>query len=266
MASAVKIRASSLSDLFDCPARWESIHIHKKNAKRSPRAQLGTAVHASTAVFDKSTLDGAGITPDEAAGSAVDAIQQPEEDVDWSDEKPSDIEPIALALHHRYCNDVAPFQRYVAVEVQCDALEISDLGIVLTGTTDRIYQSDDGGYGVGDIKTGKNAVKKNGTVATKGHAYQIGTYELLAQYASKINLTEPGKIFGLNSGKTAVAQRTGIAQVVGARDILLGDGDTPGVLQRASKIIHSGDFWGNPRSMLCEKKYCPIYNTCSFRK
>ena len=39
----------------------------------------------------------------------------------------------ALALHRRYCADIAPQQTYRAVEATCEALTISDLGITLTG-------------------------------------------------------------------------------------------------------------------------------------
>jgi hypothetical protein len=54
--------------------------------------------------------------------------------------------------------------------------------------------------------------------------------------------------------------------VDGARDVLIGEPDSPGVLEIVSRMIHSGTFPGNPRSMLCHEKYCPIYGTCKFRK
>lgn len=265
MPEAVMIRASSLSELFDCPARWASKHIDGKRTPSGPRATLGKAVHASTAVYDQSQIDGAGLSIDEAAAAAVDAIQQPNEETIWDDETPQDIETIALALHHKYCDQIAPQQNYRAVEVTCESLRITDLGITLTGTTDRIRQTNDG-YSIADIKTGRTAVKADGTVETKGHTYQLGVYELLAEHASNLPITGPAQIVGLNSAKTDKAQRVGTGEIVGARGVLVGDEETPGVLRTASNIIHRGDFWGNPKSMMCSEKFCPIYNHCNYRK
>ena len=260
----IPIRASSLGELFDCAARFEAKHILGMKMPSSGAAQLGTAIHASTAVFDTSVMNGAGITVEEAAGAAVDALHHPEFDVDWEDSSANEAEPIALALHKKYCTEFAPKQVYAAVEVKCESLEITDLGIALTGTTDRVRKTENG-YGIADLKSGKTAVSADGTVKTAGHAYQMGVYELLAERASGIAITEPAQIIGLNTGKTDKAQRVGEGMIAGARDVLIGDGETPGVLEIASKILHGGIFPGNPRSMLCGEKYCPRFKTCKFR-
>jgi hypothetical protein len=264
-SSIITIRASSLGSLFDCPARWSATHLEGKRVPSNGKSMLGKAVHASTAVFDQSTIDGTGITIDEAAAAAVDALHRPDEDVVWDEDKPGDAEKIAISLHSKYCHEIAPKQVYKAVEVECDRLEITDLGIALTGTTDRIRETADG-FGIADLKTGKAAVGSDGTVKTSGHAYQLGVYELLAEQASGIPITGSAQIIGMNTAKTAAAQRVGSGEVSGAREVLLGDGDTPGILEMASKLIHSGSYWGNPKSMMCHARYCPIYSTCSFRK
>ena len=261
----IQIRASSLATLFDCPARWEAVHIQHRRTPTTAKAQLGRAVHASTAVYDQAALDGAGITADEAKAAAVDVIHRPDEEIDWEDSSPPEVETIALALHDRYCTEIAPQQHYRAVEVTCGTLEIADLGIALTGTTDRIREVD-GELGITDIKTGKTAVSADGTVKTQGHAYQLGVYELLAEHASGLRLTAPAQVVGLNAAKTAKAQRTGTGEVSGAREALLGSETVPGVLQYAAQLIHSGAFYGNPRSPLCSAKYCPAFNTCNFRR
>jgi hypothetical protein len=262
----VTIRASSLGSLFDCPARWAATHIDKMRMPSSGKAALGKAVHASTAVYDQSTIDGAGITIDEAAGAAVDAIHRPDEDTVWSDgESPQEAEKIAISLHTKYCTQIAPSREYTAVEVLCERLEIADLGIALTGTTDRIRLTREG-YGIGDIKTGKQAVGSDGTVKTSGHAYQMGVYELLAEFGSGMPITAPAEIIGLNTAKTEKSQRVGVGSITGARAVLLGDGDHPGVLEIAARIIHSGNFFGNPKSMMCHGTYCPIFNSCRFRR
>lgn len=258
------IRASSISDFLDCAARAEAKHLLGLRVPTSSKALLGSAVHASTAVYDRSTMEHAGITVDEAAAAAVDTLQHPEEDIIWDDPVTA-IEPVAIALHTKYCTEIAPQQTYRAVEVTCDELHISDLAITLTGTTDRIYQVGDE-YGVTDIKTGKTAVSPEGRAKTWGHAFQLGTYELLAQFGSGLPITLPAQIVGLQTGKTPKAQRAAIGTVTGARDTLIGDGDSPGVLSIVAGMIHSGLFPGNPRSMFCHEKYCPIFNRCKFRR
>ena len=266
MRRIVTIRASSLSDLFDCPARWEAKHILGMRMPMGGAAALGKAVHASTAVFDQSTIDSAGITADEAAAAAVDSIHKPDEETVWDEDfQPAAAESIALALHGRYCRDIAPKQVYRAVEVKCDRLEIEDLGIALTGTVDRLH-TNDAGDGITDLKTGKTAVSADGTVSTKGHAYQLGVYELLAHAASGLNISAPAQIIGMQTGKTEKGQRIAIAPVHDARAVLLGDEHQQGLLHTASNIVHSGAFFGNPRSMLCSEKYCARYNKCSYRK
>lgn len=261
----VTIRASSLGRLFDCPASWAATHIEGKRTPSNGKAMLGKAVHASTAVFDQSVIDGSGITIDEAASAAVDAINKPDEEVCWDEDNPQDAEKIAISLHAKYCQQIAPTQTYRAVEVQCDSLVIADLGIALTGTTDRIRKTEDG-LSIVDLKTGKAAVGSDGCVKTAGHAYQMGVYELLAAQASGLSITGPAQIVGMNTAKTPASQRVGTGEISGARDVLLGDEETPGILEHAARIIHSGSFYGNPKSMMCHAKYCAAYPTCQFRK
>lgn len=259
------IRASSLPHLFDCPARWAAIHLEGKKMPSTGKAMLGKAVHASTAMFDQSVIDSSGITVIEAAAAGVDALYSKDEEVHWDDENPRDAEKIALSLHTRYCNTIAPKQKYHAVEVKCEKLEITDLGIALTGTTDRVRETDEG-FSICDIKTGKQAVGADGAVKTAGHAYQMGVYELLAEKASGIPITGAAQIIGLNTAKTKASQRIGTGEIRGARDVLLGDGEVKGVLESAAAIINSGNFWGNPKTLMCHEKYCPNFSTCRFRR
>jgi hypothetical protein len=261
----VFIRASSMAELFDCPARWEAKNLLGMRGPRSAAAQLGTAVHAGTAVFDASRLPGGTpVTADDAAGALVDAIHKPEEEVDWEDTAPRDAERIALALHARYCADVAPRQVYRGVEVSCERLELPELGIALTGTTDRVRETPQG-LGIADLKTGGRAVGTDGQAVTQGHAAQLGVYELLAEHAMGLHITAPAQIVGMNTGKTAAAQRVGTGEVANARAALVGTEEQPGLLQHASRLIQSGAFYGNAKSVLCSAKYCPRHPVCSFK-
>lgn len=261
----VFIRASSLAELFDCPARWEAKHLLGMRGPRSGAAQLGTAVHAGTALFDASRLPGGSpVTADDAAGAVVDAIHKPDEDVDWEDSDPRDAERIALSLHTRYCTDVAPRQVYRGVEVRCEKLELPELGIALTGTTDRVRETP-AGLGISDLKTGGRAVGTDGRAVTQGHAVQLGVYELLAANAMGLDITAPAQIVGMNTGKTPAGQRVGTGEVPNARAALVGTDDAPGLLEHASRLIGSGAFFGNSKSYLCSAKYCPRHPVCTFK-
>lgn len=263
----VTVRASSMPDAFDCAARWEAKQLRGLRTPMAGNAVLGRALHRSTAMYDASVINGTGLTIQETAAAAIDAFADPGEDVAYDeDDDVAALERTAVALHHRYCTEVAPAQRYAAVEVRCDSLVIEDLGLELTGTADRVRKVGDG-FGIADIKSGKTAVRADGTVESKGHRYQIGVYELLAEHASGLPITAPAQVIGLQTGKTERGQRVGVSEPVsGARDVLVGEEDSPGVLQMLSKMIHSGSFPGNPRSMMCHERYCPLYNACKYRK
>lgn len=262
----VFIRASSLAELFDCAHRWEGKHLLGMNGPTGGAAQLGSAVHAGTAAFDASRLPGGSpLTIDDAASAVVDTIHKPERDVDWGDTPVRQAERIALALHTKYCADIAPKQIYAGVEVTCERLELPDLGIALTGTNDRVRRLANGKLGITDLKTGKRAVKSDGKAETAKHALQLGVYELLATHAMGIPIEAPAQIVGMNTGTTPAAQRIGTGEVKNARELLLGTEDAPGFLEQASAIVRSGVFQANPSSFLCSAKYCPRWNSCRHR-
>lgn len=263
---STRIRASSLPDFLDCPARWEARHISGKRLPSGPESVLGTAVHAGTALFDESRIVGAGLTIDDAAGAVVDAVHDPKEEVDWADEKPAQIEKTALSLHTLYCREISPKVNFRAVELTCEDLELSDLGITLTGTTDRIYEDEWGNLGICDLKTGKAVVRTDGHVSVSKYAPQIAVYELLTSITAQTPITAPAQIFGLQAAKTERGQRAGIGTIENARELLLGTDIRPGLLQMVSQILQSGMFWGNPRSMLCNEKFCPIFSACYWRR
>lgn len=263
--NVITIRASSLPELFDCPARWEAKHIKRLRLPSSSNAVLGKAVHAGTAAFDASALSGNPITPDDAAGVVADTIRRPDEDVDWGEDRPQEAEDIGIALTGMYCRVIAPQQTYAAVEATCERLEITDIGIALTGTTDRVTKTSNG-YGIADIKTGKNAVSADGTVKTQGHAAQMAVYELLAEHSTGIPMDAPSRIIGLQVAKTDKGRRAGVGTIEGGRELLLGGEDSPGLLEHAASILKRGLFPGNPRSMMCHEKYCPAHGQCKWRR
>ncbi len=263
----IRIRASSFGSLFDCPARWTAIHLEGRRTPSSPAAAIGTAIHAGTAVFDTERVAGQAPSVNAAKDAALESIMRPTADIAWDGDTPASAADVAASLVGRYCELEAPKHEYAAVEATIESLVITDLGIELTGTTDRIERHPDGGLGIADIKSGKTAVRADGRVDTKGHGAQMGVYELVAGAAIGEPMTAPARIIGLQTNKTPEKQRIGTGEIVGAREVLIGDDTSPGLLLLASRIVH-GDIpaWGNPKSMMCAPKYCPNFNTCFFRR
>ena len=257
----LKLHASSLSDLFDCPARFKARQIDKIYMPTSGSAYLGTSIHEGTATFDQARLDGNPISIDDAVGVCVDKLFAKDEEIDWGESSAEDAEPIASALVKLYCKEIAPKMEYVAIEARCQNLEIKDLDIVLVGTIDRVYR-EDGSLGIADIKTGKTIVGTDGTIKTKSYGIQMGVYEILAEHSLNQEIVAPAKIIGLQAAKTAKGQRAAIGEIEFAKETLLGDEGQKGYLEIAANIIKSGIFYGNPRSALCSEKFCPIFNDC----
>jgi hypothetical protein len=264
----ITIRASSFGSIFDCPSRWIAIHIERLPSPSTGKAQLGTAIHAGTAVFDVDRVNGVTPSIEAACDAAAESIRRPGREIDWGDDKPGDATDIAVSLTSRYAINEAPKHEYVAVEASVEALHLVDLAIVLTGTTDRVYRTPDTGeLGIADIKSGKTIVRADGTVETKGHAAQLGVYELVGQAAIGAPLSAPAKVIGLQTNKTPEKQRIASADIIGAREPLLGDDQHSGLLATAARIVHGDiDAWGNPKSMMCSPKYCPRFNTCFYRR
>lgn len=268
----VTIRASSWTSLLDCPARWESSQISKKFIPARPPTLLGTAIHAGTAVFDQAKLDGSPIRPDDAAGIVVDKLKNPDEPVDWRDEQyltRSSAERIALKLFSRYCTEISPRFRFIAVEKQCEPLEI-DMGdgliIVLTGSLDRMYEVYTApvvvSTGIADLKSGACRVNAEGEVSAHTDGPQLGQYELLASRETGKVIDAPAIIAGMN---TRGDGHVGTTELHDCRSLLIGSREQPGLLHHAAVMFRSGSFHPNPRSSLCSQKYCGNTN-CRFYK
>jgi len=134
--------------------------------------------------------------------------------------------------------------------------------IEITGTLDRSRaRAGTNGIGICDLKSGGTAVQK-GRAKTKGHAPQVGTYELLYERTTNTLVTEPAEIIGLKTnGKPEVA----ISQIINARAQLIGTDGEPGMMDYAADMFRTGLFPPNPTSMMCSKKYCARWPTCRFK-
>lgn len=227
------------------------------------KAWTGTSLHASTAVFDSSRLEGKPVSVEEAESVLVDCLHHPSDEVDWEDSSPQKIEPIARKLHDRYCLEIAPTREYSGVEVTCSALDVETeqgVTIQLTGTTDRI-RSINGGHGISDIKSGKMAVGTDNKAKVGAFSSQLGVYEIMAEFASGMPMNQPAEIVGLQTNSKA---RVGTARISTPRSVLLGSDEKPGLIEYAATMFKAGIFPPNSRSMLCHAKYCPIHSTCPY--
>lgn len=260
------VRASSWGELFDCAHRWEGKHLLKMRNPVGIAAILGTAIHASTAAFDQGRIEGAGLTPDDTAGLLVDKLRRPDDEYVSRDEDLTvdEAEKIGLTLHTRYCMEISPRYQFRSVEMATKPLDI-DCGngviVRLTGTMDRSrIKIGAGGVGIADLKSGARAVEK-GVAKTKGHAAQVGTYELLFEHTTGELITEPAEIIGLKtSGKPEV--QTG--EIVGAKLQMTGTPEQKGLIEFAAVMFKTGLFPPNPSSVLCSHKYCARWATCNF--
>jgi len=263
---SLTIRASSWAGLFDCAYRWEGIYLKHMRNVVGLRAALGTAIHAGTAVFDQGRLDNAGVTADDAAGAMVDKLRDPSNEFDpkRDDLTMRDAERVGLALVTNYCLDVSPRYEFVAVEMETTPLDIDCGGGVvvrLTGTMDRArIRKAAHGVGIADVKSGAMAVQQ-GAAVTKGHGPQVGTYELLYEHTTGEPITDDAEIIGMKTkGKPEIAT----APIRGAKRVMVGTEEQPGLIEFAADMFRSGRFYPNPKSLLCSATYCPRYTSCPF--
>lgn len=262
----VKIRASSWGRLFDCAYSWEGANLLGMRSASGPRARLGTSIHAGTAAFDSARILGQPISVYDAAGVLVETLNDASnERVSWSgsDISQRDAEKIGISLLNRYCTEWSPRYEFIAVELQTKPLlvKVGNLVIELTGTLDRtrlIHYAN--GAGISDIKSGRAAVSK-GVAVTKGHAAQVGTYEILYEHTTGELITEPGEIIGLQTTRDAPIAS---GQIVGAKQMMLGTEEHKGLIQVGAEMIQAGLFPPNPQSKICDPRYCARWATCPY--
>lgn len=263
---SLTVRASSWAGLFDCAMRWEGIHLLDMKNVVGLRAKLGTSIHAGSAVFDQARITGETVSADDACSVFIDTLNKDDDYVDMNrdDLTMKEAEKVGLVLLAKYCFEVSPRYNFIAVEMETKPLDIDCGGGVivrLTGTMDRArIRKAEHGVGIADLKSGSAAVQK-GAAVTKGHGPQIGTYELLYEHSTGEQITDDAEIIGLKTkGTPEIA--TGI--VKNAKRVMVGDAETPGLIEFAADMFRRGRFYPNPKSLLCSEAYCPRYAKCHF--
>ncbi len=262
------VRASSWGSLFDCAHRWEGEHLLGMRKPSGLRAQLGTAVHASTAAFDNGRLPGSSaVSADASADVFVNTLHHPEREVDYSKDDLSvkDAERIGLSLHTKYCFELSPMFSFKSVEQTLEPLDIDCGGgivVRLTGTMDRARVAQtDGGIVIPDIKTGSRVIEK-GVASIKGRSAQVGTYQLMYEHTEGVQ-TVGGQVLALQtSGKPQALA----SAVFDAKRVMVGTDTQKGLIEFAAEMFRSGLFPPNPQSMLCSSKYCARWDHCNFHE
>lgn len=269
MPKEINIRASAFSTLFDCPHRYEGEQIMKMGQGRtSGRAWLGTAVHHATAIFDTAAMEQKPLRAGDAVDAFVDKLKNPDCDVFWHEYnfKADDAINVGAQLTNTYCLDISPKINWTAVEMKCEPLEVrmeNDVIIRLVGSLDRLRSVGDRS-GLVDIKTGGGVIK-DGQVDVAKHIPQLGVYELLESMAERalgFKIDLPAQIIALPTKGEPVPM---IGEVNKPTRILTGDGTRKGLLQMAADMIDRENFYGNTRSPLCSKTWCPRFDTCWYR-
>lgn len=265
------IRASSCIGLFDCSLSWYYTNIRGLRSPNNGLSGTGTAIHAGTAYFDQARLDGYVPEVSAAVEITVNALNNPEEEIEWDSIKMHrEMELKAIKLTTKYCLDIAPIREYVAVELHCPPLVVNTKygAIKLTGSTDRIRRTEESKLGISDLKSGKMAVKvgfedhEEAVASTSNHHLQLGIYTILAESAADTVFDAPAEIIGMSTGRNA---SIAISEVKDVKTALLGDDDHMGMLDMAGKMLKEGFFPPNPRSILCSKKYCAGYSRCPYK-
>jgi hypothetical protein len=272
----VQIRASSIKDWLDCAMRAEAKYLIGIRMPSSGISHLGTAIHAGTAAYDQSVIDGKVISHDDACGTFVDTLNlenNPEEPMDegvvWDEDTPkAEAEKVGVLGIVNYITAIGSKRRYHAVEAKLHEFKVQfdDVKVILnlTGKTDRIRAlgHDGAGRGITDIKSGKTRCTKDGRVQSNAEKAQLAVYELIAEKATGEPITAPAEVAGISTAKHATA---GTVEVHGTRQALVGTPDTPGVLDFLARTLRAGHFPPNPSSYLCSGKFCPIHSRCPYR-
>lgn len=286
------VRASSWKTLFSCPLSWYYANVEKIRTASSGIAQIGTAIHAGTALFDGPRLRGDSISVEEAVEGAIAVLYDDDAEVNWdSSAQFKAAEAIVARSVNRYCHEIAPKVTYTAVEARCEDLHINTKygTIVTTGTIDRVRErmylvEDDGTLtdfmhaadrqdskpvvfreNVRDIKTGLQAVgydDEGGRVATIGaHHLQVGIYTIMTEVELQRPMDAPAEICGISTGKSGDIAVSDIRDV---RTALLGTEERPGMIELAAKMLKDGDFRPAPGTVMCSPLYCSGWNRCPY--
>jgi hypothetical protein len=115
-----------------------------------------------------------------------------------------------------------------------------------------------------DLKSGRRVVKLNKlgdrVASTAVHKPQLGTYEILYSMRTGRKLTRPPAILGASTEGLGFA----LTEAPGARQMMIGTEDEPGLMSIGARMFKNGIFPPNPRSPMCSERYCARWQTCIY--
>lgn len=262
------MRASSLSTLWDCPARFKAEQLEGKRLPSGAAATIGTAIHAGAAVFDTQRMEGRIASVEDATDAAAQSVREARDGTRWDDCRPAEAIDKAVSLTNAYCQDIAPTFTYRKVEVKLNSLDVqTSNGVVIrfTGHIDRERAEGDQ-LGVCDLKSGANIIAADGSVKVAAAAGQLAVYEmltLLSDHTMQEQHLLPAQIIALpTAGKHAPRVATLNKQPY---SLLIGDEQNKGLIEIAAAMYKNDIFFGNPRSMCCTPKFCAAFDQCRWR-
>jgi hypothetical protein len=267
-----RVRASSWIELFDCSYRWYWKNIQGVRKPIGGFAMVGTGVHKGTEVFDRARLEQRPASIEEATQHAVDAIDNPKDEdgsareVEYDNEDMSkgEAKDFAVQLTAKYCRELAPAMQYSDIEIKIKNLNVTTSygALQVSGTIDRVRIHNDGPPGITDFKTGGTAVGTDGVANTKGHHLQLGIYTVITEIDRNMKLGA-ATVVGFQTNSKL---RVGTGTVERPKRALVGNTETPGLIEVAAKMLKDGVFPPNPKSMLCSRKWCPAYDLCIYHE
>lgn len=144
------LSVSSINAYLRCPTSWKHRHIDKEPDRPNGKMIGGSAAGAALAQhFGRQIETGQGITTEELLDEYIAALDDraEREDVDWGDDRPSEIRDSGAAALSHYHRFVAPDVHAVSIEREFE-LSWPGAPFVLTGYLD--LEEADGA--VGDFK------------------------------------------------------------------------------------------------------------------
>jgi hypothetical protein len=272
MIDQTVVRASSLSTFGDCARRWAANQLwgeitaagyQLRDDVRSIALVIGTAVHngAQISLEEKArsgALPAVGVTTDAARDSLVEGIKL---GVDYAKDAPNRDAAVfqAVRMAASYHRVIAPTIEPVIVEQRLEGMiPWTRNKITISGQADVVAREPGS---VNDLKTGARAGY---------HAPQIGRYSILAR-TYNFDITRARIDFVPRVGLTKeqpdpTAQRHSVAHVETIAINVLRHVDVSLSTWREGdpeRGLSPGDpaaFMSNPRSQLCNPKYCRAHS------
>lgn len=251
------IRPSSVDGFFNCSYQWARTFLEGIPSIPGNRAAVGTAIHKAAEVTWTNSIKAK--SKDLNASTAVDAaVEAYREELqkgvqfDEGESEESSIKEIAKGTE-AFLSDIAVYVPIPVAVEQRFTIPLAGHSLVtaISGTVDYITADS-----ISDLKTGK----RKATVSN--YTTQQSIYRMLAEANGvdvKYNTIQNVVLKTAPEGMVLPIE-TNIQQSKKLLNTML---DTIDIAMQDVVPLETL-FRGNPRYMLCDKKYCNLYSICPF--